>query len=558
MTAMQWLIFFIVIQVIHFIGTWKLYEKAGRKWWEAVIPIYNGIVLMSIINRPKWWVILLFIPVVNLIMFPIVWIETIRSFGKYSRIDSLLVIFTLGFYIYYINYFTNVEHIKDRSIQPRSSLGEWVSSIAFAIIAATLVHTYFMRPYVIPTSSLEKSLLIGDYLLVSKFHYGARVPMTPIALPMVHDSIPFTGVRSYLKKPQLPYYRLPALEKIKRNEIVVFNWPADSLKWMWNDYSGKYTYKPIDKKTNYVKRCVAIPGDSLQIIDGTIYINGEQSIMPDRAKPQYYYTLTGNEGFTTENFPSYINAKARKRHYKIKKEYWNDTRVQDAFKVEAYLTKVGEDSLYVEVAGGVSSNLISRLNIISVPNRMSVNLTQEEVDKIKKESNTQSIERLIHSNNDDIFPQSDQYKWSQDNFGPIYIPKKGETVKLDSKSIPFYEHLINEYERNNITVDGDTVFINGKIATDYTFKQDYYWMMGDNRHMSLDARFWGYTPFDHVIGKPVFIWMSYDGGIFRNPRWERFFTTVHGTGKPVSYFYYFLGLLALWIGYSTFIKKKKE
>jgi signal peptidase I len=558
MTAMQWLIFFIVIQVIHFIGTWKLYEKAGRKWWEAVIPIYNGIVLMSIINRPKWWVILLFIPVVNLIMFPIVWIETIRSFGKYSRIDSLLVIFTLGFYIYYINYFTNVEHIKDRSIQPRSSLGEWVSSIAFAIIAATLVHTYFMRPYVIPTSSLEKSLLIGDYLLVSKFHYGARVPMTSIALPMVHDSIPFTGVRSYLKKPQLPYYRLPALEKIKRNEIVVFNWPADSLKWMWNDYSGKYTYKPIDKKTNYVKRCVAIPGDSLQIIDGTIYINGEQSIMPDRAKPQYYYTLTGNEGFTTENFPSYINAKARKRHYKIKKEYWNDTRVQDAFKVEAYLTKVGEDSLYVEVAGGVSSNLISRLNIISVPNRMSVNLTQEEVDKIKKESNTQSIERLIHSNNDDIFPQSDQYKWSQDNFGPIYIPKKGETVKLDSKSIPFYEHLIDEYERNNITVDGDTVFINGKIATDYTFKQDYYWMMGDNRHMSLDARFWGYTPFDHVIGKPVFIWMSYDGGIFRNPRWERFFTTVHGTGKPVSYFYYFLGLLALWIGYSTFIKKKKE
>jgi signal peptidase I len=558
MTAMQWLIFFIVIQVIHFIGTWKLYEKAGRKWWEAVIPIYNGIVLMSIINRPKWWVILLFIPVVNLIMFPIVWIETIRSFGKHSRIDSLLVIFTLGFYIYYINYFTNVEHIKDRSIQPRSSLGEWVSSIAFAIIAATLVHTYFMRPYVIPTSSLEKSLLIGDYLLVSKFHYGARVPMTPIALPMVHDSIPFTGLRSYLKKPQLPYYRLPALEKIKRNEIVVFNWPADSLKWMWNDYSGKYTYKPIDKKTNYVKRCVAIPGDSLQIIDGTIYINGEQSIMPDRAKPQYYYTLTGNEGFTTENFPSYINAKARKRHYKIKKEYWNDTRVQDAFKVEAYLTKVGEDSLYVEVAGGVSSNLISRLNIISVPNRMSVNLTQEEVDKIKKESNTQSIERLIHSNNDDIFPQSDQYKWSQDNFGPIYIPKKGETVKLDSKSIPFYEHLIDEYERNNITVDGDTVFINGKIATDYTFKQDYYWMMGDNRHMSLDARFWGYTPFDHVIGKPVFIWMSYDGGIFRNPRWERFFTTVHGTGKPVSYFYYFLGLLALWIGYSTFIKKKKE
>ncbi len=555
---MQLFVFFLVIQLVHFIGTWKLYEKAGRKWWEAAIPIYNGIVLMHIINRPKWWVVLLFIPIINLIMFPILWIETIRSFGKKSKIDSFLVIATLGFYIYYVNYIAKVSYVKNRSLLPQSGLGEWVSSIAFAIIAATLVHTYFMRPYVIPTSSLEKSLLIGDYLLVSKFHYGARVPMTPIALPMVHDSIPFTDLPSYLKKPQLPYYRLPAIQKIKRNEIVVFNWPADSLKWMWNDNSGKFTYKPIDKKTNYVKRCVGIPGDSLQIIDGTIYINGKESIMPDRAKPQYYYTITGNEAFNTRNFPSYISNNARKRHYNIKKEFWNDSRVQDALKVEAYVTKVREDSLYVEVSGGISTNLIDKLNITFIPNRMSVNLSQEEVDQLKTESNTQSIERLIHSTDETIFPLSDQYKWSQDNFGPIYIPKKGETVELNSSSIPFYEHLIKEYERNDVTIDGDTMFINGKVATDYTFKQDYYWMMGDNRHMSLDARFWGYTPFDHVIGKPVFIWMSYDGGIFRNPRWERFFTTVHGTGKPVSYFYYFLGLLALWFGYNTFIKKKKE
>ena len=271
-----WFIFFIIIQVIHFLGTWKLYVKAGRKAWEAAIPIYNGVILMQIINRPKWWIILLFIPVVNLLMFPVIWIETIRTFGFYKKLDSLLVILTLGLYIFYINYATDAKYNENRSLKPRSELGEWVSSIAFAIIAATLVHTYFMQPFTIPTSSLEKSLLVGDYLFVSKFHYGARVPSTVIAAPMVHDSLPFTGTKSYLNTPQLPYTRLPGLEKIKNNDIVCFNWPADSLATMWGDTSGKFTYKPFDKKTNYVKRSVGIAGDSLEMRDGYIYINGKK------------------------------------------------------------------------------------------------------------------------------------------------------------------------------------------------------------------------------------------------------------------------------------------
>jgi len=190
MTLVEWFIFFLVLNVIHFAGTWKLYIKAGRKAWEAIIPIYNAIVLMKIINRPAWWVILLFIPVINLLMFPIVWIETARSFGKNSTIDSVLAVASLGFYNFYLNYVADVNYVEDRSLKPRTELGEWVSSIAFAIIAATIVHTYIMQPYTIPTSSLEKSLLIGDFLFVSKFHYGARVPMTPIAAPMVHDSLP--------------------------------------------------------------------------------------------------------------------------------------------------------------------------------------------------------------------------------------------------------------------------------------------------------------------------------------------------------------------------------
>lgn len=562
MNYSQLIIFILVIQVIHFLGTWKLYKKAGRKWWEAAIPIYNGIVLMKIINRPKWWVLLLFIPIINLLMFPIVWIETIRSFGKNSRVDTFLVLISLGFYIYYINYFTDVKYIENRSLKPRSELGEWVSSIAFAIIAATLVHTYFMRPYVIPTSSLEKTLLVGDFLLVSKYHYGARVPMTPLALPMVHDSIPLIHKGSYLKKPQLPYMRLPGLQKIKRNEIVVFNWPADTLATMWGDHSGKYTYKPIDKKTNYVKRCVAIAGDTLQIINGEIYINSKPSILPDRAEPQHLYIYTSKEPFSNRNFPEFLKNNERKSVLKIKKEYWDDARVQKAFEVKADLTKIGQDSLYVDAFGGIAQDLAERLGVTGYNNKLLINLTQKEYERLLKVSSVASLKKVIFPPKKNVFPHNPKYSWSIDNFGPLYIPEEGKTIKINAETIPLYKNLISEYEHlNDVTFTDDELFIDGKKVTDYTFSQNYYWMMGDNRHNSLDARSYGFTPMDHVVGKPVFIWMSWANGMpwsGGTPRWERFFTTVHGQGKPVSYLYYFLGFLGLWFVYSKFIKKKKK
>ncbi|CAA0204302.1 Signal peptidase I [Tenacibaculum maritimum] len=524
MTLIEWFLFFLLIQVIHFLGTWKLYVKAGRKSWEAAIPIYNAVVLMAIIKRPKWWVILLFIPIVNLLMFPIVWIETCRSFGFKAKKDSFLVIFTLGFYIYYINYFTDTAYNKNRSLKPQSSLGEWVSSIAFAIIAATLVHTYFMQPYTIPTSSLEKTLLVGDYLFVSKFHYGARVPMTTVAAPMVHDSLPLVGTKSYLSndnldnlswknKLSLPYMRLPGFQKIKRNDIVVFSWPVDSLKTMWGDHSGKFTYKPIDKKTNYVKRCVGVPGDSLAVKDGYVYINEKKTVLPDRAKPQWFFTVdTGGKNLSQAAIKRYNIREATTRNGK-----------------------------YI------------------------LNLTDDEAAKMAKNPIVKSISKTLQpAGNFDkaVFPHDDQYAWSSDNFGPIYIPKKGVTVQLDSKSIPFYKQIIKNYEHNNLVVQGDKIYINGKKATSYTFKQDYYWMMGDNRQNSLDARNWGYVPFDHVVGKPVFIWLSWDPNApsffakLQTIRWDRMFTTVGGSGEPVSYLNYFLLALLGYFGYGFFKKKK--
>ncbi|RCS28142.1 signal peptidase I [Polaribacter sp. WD7] len=564
MTFTEWFIFFIAIQIVHFLGTWKLYVKAGRKAWEAAVPIYNGIVLMSIIKRPKWWIILLFIPVVNLLMFPVIWIETIRSFGFKKKTDSLLVIFTLGLYIFYINYGTDAVYNKDRSLKPQSELGEWVSSIAFAIIAATLVHTYFMQPFTIPTSSLEKTLLVGDYLFVSKFHYGARVPSTVIAAPMVHDSLPLTGTVSYLKHPQLPYTRLPGIQKIKNNDIVCFNWPADTLALMWGDKSGKFTYKPVDKKTNYVKRCVGIAGDSIEMKDGYFYINGKKNSLPDRAKLQFYYTYESKKPISQNTYPKFLLDKERTGVYKILTEYWQNPKVQSAIKENGNLTKIASDSLYTEVAGGVNPDFARRLKMLSVDNKININLTEEEAIRLKTYPLTKSLTKIIHDADNAIFPHVKELGWSQDNFGPIYIPEAGATVKLDVKSLPFYEQIIKNYENNDLQVVGNNIFINGEKVDSYTFKQDYFYLIGDNRHNSLDARYWGYVPFDHVLGKPVMVWFSWDanatsfGEKIKSIRWNRMFTTVGGDGEPVSYRYLVFALIAIYIGYSFYKGKKKK
>ncbi|MCG8893469.1 signal peptidase I [Tenacibaculum finnmarkense] len=526
MTFSEWFLFFLILQVIHFLGTWKLYVKAGRKAWEAALPIYNAIILMQIINRPKWWVILLFIPVVNLLMFPILWIETCRSFGFNKKTDTLLAVFTLGFYIYYINYLTDTPYIKDRSLQPNSALGEWVSSIAFAIIAATLVHTYFMQPYTIPTSSLEKTLLVGDYLFVSKFHYGARIPSTTIAAPMAHDTLPVLGTKSFisddknkdgfLNKTSLPYMRIPGFQKIKRNDIVVFSWPADSLKTMWGDKSGVATYKPIDKKTNYVKRATGIAGDTLEVRDGYVFINGKKTILPDRAKPQWYF-------------------KVDTQGVKLPMETINEFNINGE-------GKMSNDGIYY------------------------FNLTDDEAASLAKNSLVKSVTKRIRPKGTydaSVFPHSPKYAWSSDNFGPLYIPKAGSTVPLNEDTIPFYEQIIRRYENNNLTIFGDEIYINGKKATSYTFKQDYYWMMGDNRQNSLDARNWGYVPFDHVVGKPVLIWLSWNPNApdfmskINSIRWERMFTTVGGSRKPTSYLWLALLLIAGYTLYS-FKKDKKK
>ena len=531
MTGTQWLIVFFIIQIVHGLGTWKLYVKAGRQAWEAFIPVYNAVILMKIINRPWWWTILLFLPIINLIMFPVVWVETVRSFGKTSLLDTFLAVITLGLYIYFINYTQDVTYRDERSLMPKSSSGEWTNSILFAIVAATLVHTYFLQPYVIPSSSLEKSLLVGDFLIVSKFHYGARVPMSTIAAPMVHDTIPILKKKSYvfddnfekrktswLNKFQFPYLRIPGFEKIDRNEIVVFNQPADTLLDMNNFRPDRNYYKPIDKKTNLVKRCVGIPGDTLEVRDGYVYIDGKKNVLPDRAEPQFSF---------------YVQPKQYR---------FNPTQLSDRYKITDNFGIINDQNTYYFPA-----------------------ISGKTIETFKNHPNVASIQPNIKEKgvrDPNIFPHSPEYDWNIDQFGPLYIPKKGATINLDTKNIALYKRAIMEYEGNDLKIDGNQILINGVVTNTYTFKQNYYWMMGDNRHNSIDARSWGLVPENHVVGKPVFIWLSFDNfneGIKNwKPRWDRMFTTVHGDGERRSYLIPFLLLLAGWFGFSKWRKYKKR
>ena len=501
MSFTSWIIFFLVLNVIHFAGTWKLYKKAGYSPTAALIPFYNVHILLKIINRPWWWIFLFFIPIVNNIMVIVSWIELIRAFGKNKTSDSFLVTFTLGFYLYYLNYFEDPKYIENRSHEAKTDSGDWLSAIVFAIVAATIIRTFTFEAYTIPTSSMEKSMMVGDFLFVSKISYGTRIPMTQFTLPLVHDSVPFFGTAAYINGPELPYFRLPKLSSIKNNDIVVFNYPM--------------TNAPVDKKTNYIKRCVAIAGDSLKIIHGAVFINGKEEKLPDGSGAQFMYAVKVKEG-----------ASLRK---------------------ETLIDKL-------DITDPIMHN--SR-----IPNLMYMNLTKEKVEKMRTFRSIESITQYETSPGEKdpkIFPISKD--WNADNYGPIYIPKAGATTVLNKETLPFYKRLITVYEHNTLEVKDGKILINGEETDSYTFKQDYYWMMGDNRHNSLDSRFWGFVPEDHIVGKPTFIWMSLNqhASGLKKFRWDRIMTGIsdQGTKKDRKLIVAFLMLIAF--GANYYFKKKNK
>lgn len=377
---------------------------------------------------------------------------------------------------------------------------EWVNSIIFAVVVATLIHTYVFQLYVIPTSSMEKSLLVGDYLYVSKVSYGPKMPNTPISFPFVHHTMPFSAdKRSFSEAVKWPYKRLSGIKEVERGDVVVFNFPAGDTVLLENQgvtyydvlrsYQEQYgeqkgreilfndftvITRPVDKRENYVKRCVAVAGDTIKIVDTKLYVNGVEESMSDGR--QFIYTVQ-----TTSPLSSALLEKLQI--------------------TEAY----GSGSLY------------------QMP------LSDQRAEEVRALPNVIAVSKYIAQGaNADVFPSASGYDWNQDNFGELWIPERGATAELTIDNLPLYSRIISVYEGNDLKVEGDKIFINGVEATSYTFEMNYYWMMGDNRHNSADSRFWGFVPEDHVVGRAAVIFLSLDanGSFPSNIRWNRLFKSV--------------------------------
>ena len=367
----------------------------------------------------------------------------------------------------------NYKFWKKREKKPKKKKSEvrsWIDAIGFAVIAATILRTFLIEAYTIPTSSMEKSMLIGDFLFVSKVAYGPRVPMTPIAFPLVHHTMPIGNGKSYTEAVKLPYHRMKGLGEIKRNDCVVFNWPAETLG------------RPVDKKENYVKRCVGVPGDKIELIDAQLMVNDAPQEEPEGMKKQWHYN---------------VSTKGTGLNPNILYEKYDITE------------------------GGYGRN----------KNEYNLTLTNESRDAIQNFTNVTSVKRQYEKGGiyaDYIFPHDKNFKWNVDNFGPITVPAAGETVSITTENLSIYKDIIERYENNKLEVVAGEIYINDKVATTYTFAMDYFWMMGDNRHNSADSRFWGFVPENHIVGKALFVWMSWDKNAkgLKKIRWNRLFSSV--------------------------------
>ena len=516
-----------------------LFPKAGVDAVKGLIPGVNFAEWCKIIGQKPTHALWLLFPIVNIFIFAGMAVDLVRSFGKlqFKHTAAAVMYAPAAFFKLASNpndkyvgstltleadYLKSVEDAKaagdqyklkaleEKNPYKKSVLREWTESIVFAVFAAAFIRMFLIEAYVIPTPSMEGSLNVGDFLFVSKAHYGIRTPMTIAMIPLLHNQIPIINKESYLKKPKLPYWRFPAIEKIEAGKHIVFNWPVgDSVyitgqrsyfvsqiqrqpEYMQGDReletkvkNNDYVVRPIDKKDHYIKRCVAGPGDSLKIIDKQLYINGKAVKNPQHLQFLYQVQLPQNVS---------INAK----------------------KLDQWGIDIGDNAM-----GG--RDLFSMGYGVLF-------LDGDQVDKIKSLDPGVIIEAIPQKPEPTkLFPFDTLIgkSWSVDNYGPIWVPKAGATTPLNVTNLAFYSRIIQVYEKNTMEVKGQDIFINGKKTDNYTFKQDYYWAMGDNRHNSEDSRAWGYVPHDHIVGKPLFIWFSTKEGNIRNGiNWDRIFRSA--------------------------------
>jgi signal peptidase I len=501
-------------------GLFKMFEKAGIPSWKAWVPYLNTWEIVKAARIRKHWFFWQFIPIAGWFITIWLFIESVKLFGKFRLLEHAMVVFVPFLYFPYLGFNPKEKYLGPEVVSKhkKSATREWIDAAVFAIVAATLIRTFIFEAYTIPTGSMEKTLLVNDFLFVSKLTYGPRIPNTPLAVPFVHHTVPVFNTKSYSEAIKLPYTRWFA-KPVKRNDVVVFNFPAGDTLTKEMDSQDPYydilrreeanlhniygaqikdenqlkatsqqqardnvwdrftvTTRPVDKRENYIKRCVAVGGDTLQIRNGVLYVNGSPAFVPPYAATDYLVTT-------------------------------NRILSEDELREAGIALNTDEQSPDFD---------------IGLNNQYHINLTESEVEILKKMPGVLSVTRQIADNYGAVFPFDSRYKWSIDNFGPLWVPAKGATVQLTPENIALYKRIIRVYENNKWEERGGKVYINGKEATSYTFKMQYYWMMGDNRHRSQDSRYWGFVPEDHVVGSAWVIWMSYDNGI----RWNRLFNSI--------------------------------
>ncbi|WP_413532142.1 signal peptidase I [Empedobacter brevis] len=508
-----WLIGFIIANVIFGAATWKLYKNAGKQAIQAYIPFLNIWKGLEIIHRPKWWIILFYLPIVGPIFWLVFFVDLGDSYGKIETKDKVIMVLTLGLYIFAVNYSDNPKYLGPEKRKPT-----FVSSLIFALVLATLVHNWFIQPMIVPTGSMENTIKIGDALFVEKVSHGARVPMTPIGIPFSE----FIYRDGFIDKARLPYMRLPGWRDLKSNDIVVFNYPTDSV------------YNAIDRKDAYVKRLVGLPGETVQVRNGVLYVNDKKFIPKKDAQVQHAYKVITKVPFSDKLL--YDNFEIISTDYNSAKQADGTFIYQFAALTDAHVAAMKSNS-----------------NVVSV----------EPILQPVGEKTERIVNGKIDSTNT-IFPVNKN--WNPDQYGPLYIPKKGDLVDVNKETLAQYINIIRRYENNTLRVDSANgkfdVYINDQKTNKYQIKQNYYFMVGDNRNQSLDARFFGYVGEDHIIGRPIMIWANMNG-MFEPaaPKkfiWNRFFTSINNDNPDkTSYGIYVLIALIGWIGYDI-VKARKE
>ncbi len=463
---------YMLLSILFFLasvaGLWKIFEKAGHKGWGAVIPLYNVYVWLKVIDKPLWWFIFILLPFINVFTILLMVVETLKCFRKDGLGEQALGVLLPFLFLPWLGFSQKQEytHPTILPVVKKSTAREWADAIIFAVIAASIIRAFMLEAYTIPTSSMERSLLVGDYLFVSKLSYGPRVPHTPIAFPFAHHTLPLTdNVRSYIEWIQLPHYRFPGLRSISNNDVVVFNHPADPID------------RPVDKRENYIKRCLAIPGDTFELREAQVYINNERLPAPPDA--QHFYRVKAEDPLSAGRLD------------RLGITDWGEKQPG------VYLMAMTAD---------MAENLKTVRGITDVSKRISRKNAGER----------------------HIFPHHIEYPWNQDNMGPLYIPEKGATAEINLQNIPLYERIISVYEGHDLYIESETIYINGEEVTSYTFEMDYYWMMGDYRHNSEDSRYWGFVPEDHIVGRAMFVWLSLspERGFPANIRFDKSLRTI--------------------------------